>query len=592
MFVKPFDRDRFSFNMSIELSDLAKRGRRPDPEWPVVRLAVLGDTSTQFLVMALRGAAALRKLRLDVFEADYDQIDLQVFNSGSELHAFEAEYVVIYQSSEKFAQLLYDRPPHEQRFCAQERLSRIEEILGVLGAAAKRKIIVLNYADVDDGVFGNFSNRVEQSLPQQIRRLNAGLAELARCHKNVHVYDLAALQAKRGRDLLFDAKQFYTSKNALSVEATPVVALRCLDMIAANRGDFIKCVILDLDNTLWGGAIGDDGLDKIEIGDLGLGLAFEAMQRWVKQLRNRGIILAVCSKNDEINARLPFEEHPSMVLRMEDIAVFVANWNSKAENIRHIQRVLNISFSSMVFLDDNPVERHTVSDALPEVCVPELPQDPSLYVEFLQGLNLFETVSFTEEDLERTAQYRAEVGRVDAKAQSGSETDFLRSLEMIAVVDGLTGFNLPRIAQLIQRSNQFNLRTRRYSEEEIRSFADDPGWIILAFSLRDKFGDYGLISVVMIELRAEGEAFVDNWLMSCRVLGRGMEKFVANEVLAAVKAAGAVTLVGEYVPTAKNALVKDHFEKLGFSQQDCMWCRGVADYIPFPVEIQRSPECT
>ena len=361
--------------------------------------------------------------------------------------------------------------------------------------------------------------------------------------------------------------------------------MRCADIIGASKGLFIKCVILDLDNTLWGGAIGDDGMENIELGELGLGRAYGDFQRWLKQLRERGIILAVCSKNNEENARRPFELHPDMVLRLEDIAVFVANWESKAENIRQIQQTLNISFSSMVFLDDNPVERNVVSSELPEVTVPELPQDPTRYLEFLQGLNLFETVSFTHDDVVRTAQYQAEARRAEVKTSSFTGKDFLESLEMIAAVEEFTDFNRPRVAQLIQRSNQFNLRTLRYSGAEIANMVGDPSRINLAFSLSDKFGDYGLISIIMLLKQSEDEYFIDNWIMSCRVLGRGMENFVLNAAAHAAREAGSKQLRGEYVATSKNEIVKEHYKNLGFKNQGGQWVLDLETFDPTVVEI-------
>ncbi|MCC7050399.1 MAG: HAD-IIIC family phosphatase, partial [Bacteroidia bacterium] len=333
-------------------------------------------------------------------------------------------------------------------------------------------------------------------------------------------------------------------------------------------GKIKKCLILDLDNTLWGGIIGDDGLDGIQIGNLGVGEAYTQLQRWAKQLKERGIILTVCSKNNEETAKEPFEKHPDMVLKLNDIAVFVANWNNKADNIRHIQSVLNIGFDSMVFLDDNPAERKIVSDNVPDITVPELPEDPALYVDYLQQLNLFETASLTEEDTDRTKQYQEEAKRTEFKHSFVNEQDFLKSLQMICKVNAFTSFEVPRIAQLTQRSNQFNLRTIRYNEEEVSALSKNPNYITFSFKLSDTFGDYGLVSVIILELTEQKNIFINTWLMSCRVLKRELEQLVLNTVVKAAQQKGVTKIIGEYIPTSKNSMVQEHYTKLGFSKTE------------------------
>ena len=570
----------------MELTELIKIGKNPGSGLASVKVALVGDTSTQFLAMALRGSLVKRGLNPSLFEADYDQVELQVFNPASDLYSHCPEYVVLYQSAEKFSRAHYDAPTDQRAQSAEKRLAQIRAMLARLTDSPERKIIIFNYADINDRIFGNFSNSVVQSLPHQLRLLNLGLSELAAASPNVFVLDLAAEQSRVGRKHLFDARQYAMSANALSVDATAPVSENCADIIAASKGIFAKCVVLDLDNTLWGGAIGDDGLENIEIGELGLGRAFSDFQRWLKQLRERGIILAVCSKNDEANARQPFESHPDMILKLDDIAVFVANWESKAENIRHIQKTLNIGFSSMVFLDDNPVEREVVSSSISEIIVPELPQDPSSYLGFLQSLNLFETVSFTRDDAVRTSQYQAEAKRLEIQSSAPTTEAFLESLEMSAVIEGFTEFNLPRVAQLVQRSNQFNLRTIRYSESELADMADDDKRINVAVSLTDRFGSYGLISIVMLLQQSDDEFFIDNWLMSCRVLGRGVEQLVCNEIARVASGRGAVRLIGEFIPTAKNSLVKDHYEKLGFKQLDDRCVMDLRSFEPWKVQVK------
>jgi FkbH-like protein len=364
----------------------------------------------------------------------------------------------------------------------------------------------------------------------------------------------------------------------LSTDALPKIAASTVDIIATINGKLRKCLILDLDNTTWGGVIGDDGLENIQVGGLGIGKAFTEFQLWAKKLKNRGVILAVCSKNTESVAREPFEKHPDMVLRMEDIAVFVANWDTKVDNIRHIQSVLNIGFDSMVFLDDNPFERNIVRENIPGITVPELPEDPADYLEYLYPLNLFETISFSKEDAERTKLYQVEAQRAVLERTFTNEDDFLSNLNMFSLVEPFNKFNTPRVAQLSQRSNQFNLRTVRYTEQDIESLGKSDKHFTFSFTLEDKFGDNGLICVIILEEKSREELFIDTWFMSCRVLKRGMENFVLNTIANFARERNYSALRGEYIPTAKNAMVKDHYEGLGFSPGSGGWVLDVNKY--------------
>jgi FkbH-like protein len=344
-------------------------------------------------------------------------------------------------------------------------------------------------------------------------------------------------------------------------------------------------VVLDLDNTLWGGVIGDDGLEGIALGEFDEGEAFVGFQTFIRELKRRGIILAVVSKNEHAAAILPFREHPHMVLKEEDISVFVANWDNKADNIRLVQKTLNIGFDSLVFLDDNPFERNIVRQFLPDVVVPDLPEDPSLYLETVAGLNLFETASFSEADLQRADQYREEAQRELTKTHFTNINEYLTSLGMEIRLERFNAFNLPRIAQLSQRSNQFNLMTRRYSEAACEAMMSDPSIAPLTVKLADKFGDYGLISVVILK-SAGNDIEIDEYLMSCRVLQRGVESFTMNNIFSYAARQGAKRVTGRYIPTKKNDMVKDFFKSFGFEKvaggegAASQWALAVEAYRP------------
>ncbi len=540
-----------------------KRLQKQFPEdLPKVKVALLGDSAMQLLATALKGEGMARGLALDLFEAEYNQVERQVLDPTSELYGFDADFTVIFQSSHKLLEKFSLADAGARASLAEERL----DFVRTLCRSQKGRIIYYNYPEIGDGVFGSYQNKVESSFIYQVRKLNLGLMDLSREYPNLFICDLSELQAKLGRDFCFDSSVYVSTEMLLSLDALPYVASRTLDIVCAIRGSFKKCLILDLDNTLWGGVVGDDGWENIQVGHgLGIGKAFSEFQQWIKKLKERGIILCVCSKNDEDKAREPFEKNPEMILRLDDFAVFVANWDNKADNIRTIKEILNIGYDSMVFLDDNPFERNIVRENIPGICVPELPEDPGDYLEYLYGLNLFETASYSSADKDRTAQYQAEARRVSSARAFTDEKAFLKSLGMVSEVSGFNGFNIPRVAQLSQRSNQFNLRTVRYTEDQVRALGADSRHQCFAFTLADRFGDNGLICVVILEKQDAGTLFIDTWLMSCRVLKRGMENFTLNTLASFARENGFKRIVGEYIPTAKNGMVADHYLRLGFT---------------------------
>lgn len=550
----------------ITFQQLKKLSKTDASALPQYSLAVLGDCATQHLATALRGYGVSVGIRLNVFDADYDQIDAQVMAPDSELYRFAPQGVLLQMCTEKLQEAFYDRPPEARASFAEDTYARIRQIWSRIGSRIPATVLQCNFPLIDDGVFGQFGNKTEQSFLFQQRKLNYLLTQGCQEAKNTFLIDLDALQTALGRSTFADPKLYYVAKMPISLAALPAAAKLVVDVVRSLQGAVKKCLVLDLDNTLWGGVIGDDGLSGIQIGELGTGHAFSDFQKWLKELKNRGILLTVCSKNNEDTAKEPFEKHPEMVLRLEDFSMFVANWEDKARNIRTIQQALNIGMDSMVFLDDNPFERELVRTMIPEITVPELPEDPALYLQYLRGLDLFETASYSREDAGRTEQYREKAQRAAFEAAFQSYDDYLEALQMRASAAAFDPFHYPRIAQLTQRSNQFNLRTVRYTEAEIEALAQDDSRIGLYFTLKDKFGDHGLISVVVLEKQPEDTLFISEWLMSCRVLKRGMEEFIVDKILSVAARQGFRRVVGEYIPTPKNAMVKDLYEQLGFAR--------------------------
>jgi FkbH-like protein len=530
-----------------------------------IKLAILGDTATQFLHQALRGAGFDYGCDLLIWEADFNQIERQVFDPDSDLFEYNPDIIIIFQSTHKLLSRYNKLKPYQQGNFAADQFSLAESLFTSIRSLSKARILFFNFPEIDDAVFGNYANKVETSFLFQLRKLNYELMHFSTGQPDLYLIDLSAIQNNIGKKSFFQASIYINTDMVLSLDVLPKIAFRTMDTIAALYGRIRKCLVLDLDNTLWGGVIGDDGLENIQLGQLGIGKAFSEFQQWLKKLKYRGALLTVCSKNTESVAKEPFERHPDMVLRMDDIAMFVANWDNKVDNIRHIQRTLNIGFDSMVFLDDNPFERNMVRENIPEIIVPELPEDPAEYLEYLYPLNLFETVTFSGEDAERTRQYQVEAQRSILQKSFTSEDEFLKSLNMTSRVEPFNTFNTPRVAQLSQRSNQFNLRTVRYTEADIETISSCQDYFTFTFNLSDKFGDNGLICVIILRKENSVTLFIDTWFMSCRVLKRGMENFTLNTIAGFARDKGFTCLKGEYLETPKNTMVKDHYSNLGFT---------------------------
>ena len=380
------------------------------------------------------------------------------------------------------------------------------------------------------------------------------------------------------------------AKIPFDLNYVPIFSEYILRILGNKLGKSKRCLICDLDNTLWGGVIGDDGLDGILIGNGDpVSEAHLDLQKIILEIRNRGIALAICSKNNEKNALLPFTKHPEMILKEKHFAIIQANWTDKASNIRLIAKSLSLGLESMVFLDDNPVERAQVRQELPEVAVPELPNDPSLFAKTLLSAGYFETVSFSEEDKKRAKSYEDNSKRLKLLKTSSNINKFLKDLDMKISFENFDKLGRSRITQLINKSNQFNLTTKRYSENKIEGLEKNKNFFTRQIRLKDKYGDNGMICVVICEKQKQ-KWIIDTWLMSCRVLGRKVELATLSNLIYSAKKFKIKEIIGKYIPTNRNSLVKNHYKDLGFKLKSKknkveLWTINTDDYsfkkIPF-----------
>lgn len=416
-------------------------------------------------------------------------------------------------------------------------------------------------------------------------KINCNLAELAQNLPNIYVLDLEYLALKYGSEHLFDPRFYYSAKIQFSLFGIQKVAEQLATAILSISGRRKKCLVLDLDNTLWGGIIGEDGIEHINLSNDGIGKAFYDFQKKIEKLHNTGTVLAICSKNDKEIALEAINNHPYMVIREDKFAALRINWDDKASNIKSIAEELNLGLDSFVYLDDSAHEREIVRKLLPEVTVPDLPEDFSEYPEFISDLPYFETFSFTAEDTRRGQMYSQEQQRKELQGIAGSFNEFLKSLDIKVNVKEAVNFTIPRIAQLTQKTNQFNLTTRRYAESDIRAFSNNPSWRVFSASTTDKLGDSGIVGVAISEINND-TARLDTFLMSCRVLGRGIEQAFLMAVLEISKKAGMKTFIAEYIGTKKNGMARDFLPTSGFALRDDYYIRDLQKAPEFPDWIE------
>jgi len=530
------------------------------------RLGLIGNGTLDLLAPVLVATAARYGLALECVQAGYGQMTQQALDPDSLINASRPNAVLLAIDYRALPLSVTPGDPATESADIEGALALLKSVRDGLQRNSGATIIVPTLAPPPEALFGSLDCVVPGTLRRVIARLNdAIIASIDGSHELV--LDVERLAQTVGLGTWHSPALWNMAKLPFDDSCLAIYADHVMRLLSAARGRSRKCLILDLDNTVWGGVIGDDGLEGIKIaqGDA-TGEAHLAVQRLALELRSRGIVLAVSSKNTDAIARTAFRDHPDMLLREEHFAVFQANWNDKAANIKAIAQELSLGLDAMVFLDDNPAERALVRQLLPQVAVPELPEDPAWYARTLSAAGYFESVAFSSEDRARAGMYEANAARSALKVQAGDLDTYLATLMMEIWFAPFDRVGRNRISQLINKSNQFNLTTRRYSEAEVAAAEEDPTVFTLQVRLSDRFGDNGMISVIVCRPGAARDWHIDVWLMSCRVLGRKVELAVLGELVHCARAAGIEFLIGTYRPTEKNGIVENHYAQLGFSQ--------------------------
>ena len=536
-----------------------------------LRLALLSSATVDHLLPGIRVAALRRRLLVQVHIGTYGQYRQELLDFSSPLHGFKPELVLFALTArEAVAGIPITASAESADIALSQTVAELRNLWRTAREQMHAGVIQQTFLNTAEPVFGSHEPLVAGAPARLIKRLNHHLIDAA-AEEGAAILDIAGASERDGLDAWYDAGRWLQAKMEIAPTAVSRYGELLARVLGAQRGLSKKCLVLDLDNTLWGGVIGDDGIDGIVLGEGSpSGEAYAALQRYAKHLAQRGVILAVCSKNDAGIAEEAFANHPEMVLKRSDIACFVANWEPKPGNLELIARQLNIGIDSLVFVDDNPVERAGVRQALPMVAVPELPSDPALYVRCIADAGYFEAVAFTTDDQKRGEQYAANATREAVLQSTGSLEDFLAGLQMSAVYGRVREVDLARVVQLINKTNQFNLTTRRHSLDQVVAFCADPGTLVLQFRLIDRFGDNGLVSAMILTPRDSGAATlnIDTWVMSCRVFGRELEFEAMNIAVEMASKLGMNAFEALYIPTAKNEVVRNLYADLGFEVLD------------------------
>ena len=559
------------FSEALSLNNLRKRaealGLAPKNRISL-RVALIGGATLRPLADLIEHFATMAgEVRIDLHVGEFDSYITDIMDSASELYEFKPDVILILPAAARCQYRGSLADPIEQQRLEAEAVAR--ELLDLCQSAHVKSgahIVLSNFGlppYFDPGPMRSSSLGSDYGFRKYVN-MHMGLNR----PNAVHICDAEFLANRLGTLKATDERAWFESKQPYSAEMLVHIAREFAEIITSLKRASKKVLVLDLDNTLWGGVIGDDGLEGIEIGTTSpRGEAYRHFQQHIQSLARRGVLLAVCSKNDYDKAAEAFIKHPEMVLRLEDIVNFKANWEPKSENIRQIAAELNLGLDSLVFVDDNPAEIEIVRQFVPEVTGICLGDDPSVYARILKDSRLFEVSALTKEDLDRVSLYKQDAYREQLRSQSTDMDSYLTSLAMVGHVSKFVPTDVPRISQLTNKSNQFNLTTHRRTEAEVLDVSRSAEHEAFTMRLTDKFGDHGLILVVIGKVQDQ-DFEIDTWLMSCRVLKRGVEQETLNEIIRLAKARGCSRVVGKYIPTKKNGMVSELYPSLGFSRSE------------------------
>lgn len=546
-----------------------------------MKVAIISDSTMSNFARTLEKKVLSAGINLDIYETDFDTGQLELFDDSSSVWKYDPDLFFYHISAFNFS----DKLTELFNISEQENFAEVffkDHVLALKKIVSKgKKVVITNLGYMPDRVHGSMSPLVTCEVNSQIDLFNSLLYTEIKNEPLMNLLDLKYISCCVGIKSFHDIRLWAYGRFPFSYKYIQTVVDEFLNIVQLHLGYVKKVLVLDLDNTLWGGVIGDDGVNGVEVGNEKLGYLYRNFQKFVRRFKDRGILLAISSKNDIENVTLAFQEITENVLELDDFTVIEANWENKANNLIRISNSLELNLDSFIFLDDNPAERELIKSSLPEVCVPSLGDDPSNFIEIVSALPELQTISVTAEDSLRTELYKAKAERTKLESQSINLEDFLISLKMVCSIEDLNEGNVERAYQLIQRSNQFNLTTSRFNVKDLlsQSFPYADNYFCRVYRLKDKFGDNGIISVVVIQ-KNKSSFIIEEFVMSCRVLKRTVEQFIINDLIKLCSKNNGDILIGKFKESAKNSLVSKLYLENGFSERSNDGIEKLYDLYP------------
>jgi len=561
---------------------------KPQIHYKKTRIAFLGSFTLNGFEETIQVQCNEEKINCITYNAPYNQYNQEILNKNSDLYKFNPDIIFFLIDNRIILDNLfyfpYEYSEDDRRKFVEEKYSELENLIKTVTEKLHSKLVITNFLIPTYSPFGIFESKVEFGLKDIILHLNKKLKELCKNHDSVYLYDFNSFVTKFGERNVLDYKKMFFGDIKISFDTIPYLIYEFIGYLKPLLGLNKKCIVLDLDNTLWGGIVGEDGFERIKLGPDPAGRPFVEFQRVLKSLLKSGIILAINSKNNSDDAMKVIKEHPHMILKEEDFACLKINWNDKIANMRNISKELNIGLDSIVFFDDDPINRELIKMSIPEIKVIDLPQDPSSYALILRNLNDFNLLKITDDDFKRAKMYRQERERNVLESVTENLDEYLKKLDIKVKIRLADKFSIPRISQLSLKTNQFNLTTKRYQEEEIKEFAKDDKMIVGCAEVEDKFGESGITNIFIIKKNNE-EWILDTFLLSCRIIGRGIEEGILGKIIEMAKEDGVKKIKAEFISTKKNKPAENFLSDYGFQKEGKYWIFSLQNPVKIPTHL-------
>jgi len=554
-----------------------------------LKVAILSSFTLNGLSEILHVKSSELGIRYQSYLGGYNQYNQELLDSQSEYYKFSPDVTFLILDIRNFLgenfHFPYNISDNERKLLVNEKINQIENIIKCFEKNLNSKLIITNFNIPSYSPNGITETKSDFGFHEMIEELNRSLRNISKTHSSVYIYDFNHFVSKYGEKNIFDYRQFHVGDIQIALNFIPSFAYELMSYIKPITGTNKKCIVLDLDNTLWGGIIGEDDFDGIELGHSSNGKAFVDFQKELLSLWNHGIILAINSKNNFDDAMKVINEHPNMILRKKNFASIQINWDDKAQNLKQIAEEINIGLNSIAFFDDDKINRERIKQEFPEVLTIEVPDDPSQFSLILKNLNDFNVLQRTDEDIKRGQMYAQQRERKELEKSISNLDDFLEQLDIKVKMKNSNEFLIPRISQLTLKTNQFNLTTRRYQEEEIRNFTNDHKFIVGCAQVLDKFGDNGITGVYIIN-KQDKIWSIDTFLLSCRIMGRGVENGILSQILIDAKHNGVEEIRANFIPTQKNKPAENFLPDFGFQKEGDNWIYKLNNEIKLPKHLK------